>query len=117
MSLGVLFDHTVSRNVCMVHGETKAQPARENPCLGMPLVLRFLFQNCNLNAADVIPSSEQAFDLHGRAEGGAAVVKASLALIPGEKKTLFSLKTLSLLRKRKGVGIRVADLNRFSSLL
>lgn len=51
----------------MVHGETKAQPAREIPCLGMPLVLWFLFQNCNLNAADVIPCSEQALDLHGRA--------------------------------------------------
>lgn len=67
VSLGVLFDPTVSRNVCMVHGETKAQPAREIPCLGMPLVLWFLFQNCNLNAADVIPCSEQALDLHGRA--------------------------------------------------
>lgn len=95
VSLRVLFDHTVSRNVCIVHGETKAQPAREIPCLGMPLSLQFLFQSCNLNAADLISCSKQALALHGRAEGGAAVVKASLALtnLWERKGTLFfSLK-------------------------
>lgn len=102
VSLSVLFDHTVSRNGCMVHGEIKAQPAREIPCLGMPLALQFLFQKCSLNAAEVISCSEQALSLHGRAEGGAAVVKASLALTNhwgGKDPSFFSLKALCLPRK------------------
>lgn len=104
----------------MVHRETKAQPAREIPCLGMPLALQFLFQNCALNATEVISCCEQALSLHGRAEEGAAVVKASLALTnhgEGKDTSFFSLNALSLLRKRKGVGIRVAYLNRLLSLL
>lgn len=104
-SLRVLFGHTVSRNVCIVHGETKAQPAREIPCLGMPLSLQFLFQSCNLNAADLISCSKQALALHGRAEGGAAVVKASLALtnLWGRKGTLFFSLKLCLSREREKV--------------
>lgn len=64
-------------------------------------------ESCNLNAA-VISCSEQTLALHGRAEGGAAVVKASLALANhwGRKDIFFfSLKALSLLRRRKCVGI------------
>lgn len=48
------------------------------------------------------------------------MVKASLALTNhwGRKGTFFfSLKALSLLRKRKGVGIKVAYLDRLLSLL
>lgn len=69
----------------------------------MLLALQFLFQKCSLNAAQVISCSEQALSPHGRAEGGAAVVKASLALTNhwgGKDPSFFSLKALCLPRKR-----------------